>query len=217
MRKGLMIVAGLFLVVGLATANELPGYGPVAPQNPPDRPQDLYQGDLGAEMGLGCSNPTGNSGGPNDCAVGVTCDLAPPFCISAHYYYVFTTSIYCTALSFVCWMGGFEPGAEFARQPGMDWSWGGHTVAISPPVQVNSGYFFFGHNQPQTNCGMRWGLDTSSPSAQTSFIRAPACGAYAWTLLDALGFPGNWCYSATVDATSPVELQSWGSVKQAYR
>jgi len=217
MFKGLLMGAvSMVMVVGLAVAHDFPGYGPAAPQNPPDRPEDLYQGDLIAEIGLGCSNPTGNSGGPNDIAVGVSCDLAPPFCITAHYYFVFTESPYVTALSFVCWEGGFEPGPEFARQAGMNWGGGGHTVAISPPAVVNSAFFFLGHNQPQTAAGMRWGLDTSS-SAGTSFIRAPSCGAAAWTMVDALGFPGNWCFSATVETPSPVELQSWGSVKEAYR
>ena len=218
MFRGLLMGAvSVLMVVGLAMANDFPGYGPVQPQNPPDRPQDLYQGDLVAEMGLGCSNPTGNSGGPNDICVGVSCTLAPPFCITAHYYYVYTESPYVTQLDFVCWAGGFEPGAEFARQPGLDWSGGPHTVAISPPVIVNSAFFFLGQNQPQTAAGMRWGLDTNSGSAGTSYIRAPSCGANVFMMVDALGFPGNWCFSATVDAPSPVELQSWGSVKEAYR
>ena len=218
MFKGLLMGAvSVVMVVGLAVANDLPGYGPAAPQDPPDRPEDLYQGDLVAEMGLGCSNPTGNSGGPNDIVVGVSCGLAPPFCITGHYYFVYTQMGYVTQLDFICCEGGFEPGPEFARQAGMDWNAGPHTVAISPPIIVNSGFFFFGHNQPQSAAGMRWGLDTNSGSAGTSFIRAPACGAAAYMMVDALGFPGNWTFSATVDAPSPVELQSWGSVKEAYR
>ena len=205
-------------VAGLAVADTLPGYNTMPPPEYLPRATDLYQGDLIPEMGLGCSIPTGNSGGPNDIAVGVTATFVPPFTLTNHFYYIYTqVSTTITALSFVCWEGPVPagPGAEIAgsRTPGMDWSLGSHTAPIN--VDIYSAGFFFGHNQPQTNVGMRWGLDTSS-SAQSSYIRAPACGASSHTMVDQLGFPGNWVMSVTVPGSTPVELKSWSSIKAAY-
>ncbi len=218
MSKALLICA---LIVGLAVpvaAQELAGYTPQQPSNPPDRPEDLYHGDLNSEMGLGCTNDYGTWGGPNDVAQGVTATIAPPFYITQHYYYVYTITggPFITALSFVCWQDqGAGPGMEFARQTGLRWGGGGHTVAIDPPIPVGTMVFYFGQNQPQTNVGMNWGLDTGS-SAQRSYIRAPACGAHVFTLVDALGYPGNWCFSVTVDQPTPVELNTWGSLKALF-
>lgn len=217
MSKGLLIGAlCVVMCVGTSMAAQLDGYTGNPNNNPPDRVEDLFQGDLTPEMGLGCSNTAGTSGGPNDCAVGVTAGTPPPFSITSHYYNIFTqVSPTITALSFVAWGGGFEPGAEIGRQAGMNWTEGDHTAAISPAINIPSAQFYFGQNQPQSNVGMRWGLDTGI-SAGTSYIRAPSCGAGAWILLDALGFPGNWVFSVTVDAPTPVELHTWGSVKTLY-
>jgi hypothetical protein len=62
-----------------------------------------------------------------------------------------------------------------------------------------------------------WRTPGYSGSWGTSFIRAPTCGAGAFTLLDNLGFPGNWCMAVTADGIVPVELQSWGSVKSLFQ
>ena len=220
MSKALLICALSVVVVGLVgpvAANDLPGYNTIPPYDPPDRPMDLYEGDLGAEMGLGCSNTAGTSGGPNDAAQGVTATIPPPFNITAHYYYIYTVvAPFITALSFVCWEDqGAGPGMEFARRAGLDWGDGGHTVAIDPPIPVGAMAFYFGQIQPQTNVGIRWGLDTSS-SAERSYICAPACGVDVFALVDALGYPGNWCFSVTVDQPTPVELSTWGSLKAVF-
>ena len=53
------------------------------------RPETLFQGDLIADMGLGCSNSVGTSGGPNDIVVGVAAASAPPFNITGHFYYIY--------------------------------------------------------------------------------------------------------------------------------
>ena len=218
MSKGLIAALSVFCLVGFASANVLDGYDGT-PNEPQQniRPETLYQGDLGAEMGLGCSNPTGNSGGPNDIVVGVVAGLAPPFCITSIWYNIFTSSVYVDGMNFIVHTGMASPGTQIASQGGMPYNVGNHTVALSPPIGVPTAWFFFGFNQPQTYAGMRWGLDTSSGSAATSYIRAPSCGATVFTLVDQLGFPGNWCFSVTTDAGSPVELQSWGQLKSEYK
>jgi hypothetical protein len=218
MIKGLMtVILSLGLLAGGAAAEDtLAGYDGTPAGAPELRPETLFQGDLVAEMGLGCSNGAGTSGGPNDIIVGVAAAAAPPLDITNHYYEVFTQySPTITALSFIVHSGGTSPGGEIGRQSGLDWSQGPHTVALA--VNIGTNIFHFGHNQPQATVGMRWGLDTSSGSAQTSYIRAPSCGANVYTLVDALGFAGNWCMSATIGDTTPVELQSWGSMKALYQ
>ena len=221
MFKGLLTALCVVMLVGTAAAiNTLEGaHGPTG-VTPQVRPETMFQGDLTAEMGLGCSNSVGTSGGPNDVVVGVAAASAPPFDITSHYYEIYTqVSPTITALSFILHTGMAVPGAEIGRQGGLDWSVGGHTVAIAPPINAPTAFLFFGHNQPQSNVGMRWGLDTSSGSAASSYIRAPACGATAYTLVDQLGFPGNWCFSATAGGCgpSPVELQSWGATKAMFQ
>lgn len=178
--------------------------GPPAPEGT----EQLFRGDLTAEIGLGCSNPAGTSGGPNDWAVGVTATLAPPLDVLSTTYNIFTqVSPNINSLSFVAWAGGGSPGAEIGRQTGMAFSQGNHTAAVSG-ITVSSAQFYFGFNQNQANVGMRIGLDTNSGSEGTSFIRAPTCGAAAFTLVDSLGFAGNWVMAAVVDEVVPVELMT---------
>ena len=217
MTRLLISALSIFLMVGIANAGELAGFNPNHSSNPPERPEDLYQGDLIPEQGLGCSNGTGNSGGPNDIVVGVAAAMTPPFCITSHYYDIYTQMGFVTELNFIVLTGMAMPGTQIGLQAGLDPSMGGHTVAISPAILVPDAMFFLGHNQPQVDAGMRWGLDTTS-SAGTSYIRAESCGAVVYTLVDQLGFPGNWCFSVTIDdGPSPVELQSWGSVKALFQ
>jgi hypothetical protein len=225
-RKNLLI--GALFALGLASSamaagEQLDGYTGNTNNNPPlDRADELlFYGDLTPEFGIGCSNPSGTSGGPNDVAVGVTASLTPPLAITSHYYNIFTqVSPNISHLDFVAWAGGAVPGGELCRQSiAPNWGAGDHTVAIQDCC-VSSAQFYFGQNQNQTNVGMRWGVDSSSGSWGTSFIRAPTCGAGAFTLLDNLGFPGNWVMAASVndeDCGVPVELRSWGGVKSLYR
>jgi hypothetical protein len=222
-RKNLLI--GALCALGLSTtamaANErLDGYDGNTNNNPPvDRAELLFYGDLSPELGIGCSNPSGTSGGPNDVAVGVTASCTPPLVLTSHFYNVFTqVSPNINHLDFVAWAGGPSPGSEIAgtRQSlAPNWGVGDHTAPLNGAT-VPTQQFYFGQNQNQTNVGMRWGVDTSSGSWATSFIRAPACGASSWFLLDNLGFPGNWCFAVSVDCGVPVELKSWGSVKNLY-
>ena len=215
-----VLLGCVFISGARATDVELAGHGGDTQTNPPaDRLEWLFWGDLTPEMGLGCSNTSGTSGGPNDVAVGVTADLTPPIQITQHYYNIFTqVSPNITDLDFVVWRGGSElPGPERGRASlAPNWGAGDHTVLI-PNVFVTSQHFFFGQNQPQTNVGMRWGLDTSSGSWGASLIRAPTCGASAFTLVDNLGFPGSWVLAVSHGIPVPVDLQSWGAVKASFR
>ena len=144
--------------------------------------------------------------------------LPLPIWITSHYYNIFTNvSPNISHLDFVAWGGGAVPGAEQGRASlAPNWGAGDHTVTIAG-VCVTDQQFYFGQNQNQTNVGMRWGLDTSSGSAGTSFFRAPTCGAGVFTLVDNLGFPGNWVLSVSTERESPIELKSWGSLKNRYQ
>ena len=188
--------------------------------NPSERVIDLFRGDLGAEIGIGCSNPDGTSGGPNDVAVRVTSPLPTPFNIISHFYNIDTVlSPTITSLTFSVWGAGAIPGGVIGTQPGLDFAFGNHTIAIQPPIAVNSVQFFFGHMQPQTSAGIRWGLDTSSGGGTDSFIRAPACDAPDWATLTSIGFAGNWVMSVTIDdaGPTPIELATWGQVKKLWQ
>ncbi len=177
--------------------------------------EQLFRGDLTAELGLGCSNPGGTSGGPNDWAVGVVPTLTPPYFFTQFSYNMFTNvSPTITSMNFMAWAGGATPGASIGSQSGVPFSPGNHTVMINPPIQVTAGQtpggvLYFGLNQPQANVGVRIGEDSSSGSAMTSFIRAPTCGAAAFTLADNLGFPGNWVMAAIINDMVPVELMNF--------
>ena len=181
---------------------------------------DLFQGDLGAEIGIGCSNGSGTSGGPNDAAVSVTSPLATPFDITSHYYNIFTNvSPTMTALTFSVWGGGATPGAIVGQQAGLNFAQGDHTVAIAPAISVGSAQFFFGQTQPQSTAALRWGLDTSSGGGTTSFIKAPGCGLSGWGTMTSIGFAGNWVMSVSVDdgGPVPVELSTWGQIKNVWQ
>ena len=209
--KLIVLALAVVLVAGLAAAqNTLQG---TTGNNRPikintEATEQLFRGDLTPEFGIGCSNGAGTSGGPNDVAVQVTASLAPPFGIIQTTYNVFTNLGTVTTHSFVAWQNGATPGAEIGRQA-VNPAQGNHTEVISPAIVVQSQAFHFGMNQPQTNAGMRWGLDSSGGGTGDSFIRAPTCGAAAWTLMTAIGFPGNWVMAAVIDDTVPVELMSY--------
>jgi len=173
----------------------------------------LFRGDFVPEQGLGCATTATPivGGGPNDFAVGVTASLTPPFGIISTTYNVYTgtpAAPTLTALTFKAWQGGAAPGTEIGAQSGMAVATGNYTVAVAPAIVVNSAAFYFGFLQPQTDSGMRIGLDTTA-SAGTSFIRAPDCGLAAWGTVDSIGVPGNWVMRAVIDDTVPVELQTF--------
>jgi hypothetical protein len=171
--------------------------------------QVLFRGDMSAEQGIGCSNGTGTTGGPNDVAVNVVASgLTFPFGLTIVTYNIFTqVSPNITAHSFAAWSSVSGAGTVIDSEAGAPFSQGNHTfVPAFPgiyPISQNS--FFFGFQQPQTNVGMRWGVDTSAGGG-TSYIRAPTCGLSSFGTLDSIGFPGNWVFRTTADDTVPVEL-----------
>ncbi len=215
------IVGVLILVSGAAFAeNTLKGtageVGRTAP--PPEQggaTEVLQTGDFTSEFGIGCSNGTGTSGGPNDLAVGVTATSMPAtFYLQSVSYDLFTQiSPNITSMNFAAWGGGGAPGAT-AAVTAVTFDPGFNTVALDPRMPVGAatapgGQFFMGLNQTQSNVGFRAGVDSSSGSAGTSYIRAAGCGASAFTLLDALGFPGNWVIRAVANELVPVELMTF--------
>lgn len=223
-RKNLIIAAAVCFVaivatMGLSTAGAAGGVTLASPDGATAGPpfpaatqgratETLYRGDFVAEQGLGCSNGTGNSGGPNDWAVGVTATLTPPFGIVSTTYNIFTGVGYTTALTFKAWAGGATPGAEIGAQSGMPTGTGNYTVAVAPPIMLSAQAFYFGLYQPQSSAGMRIGLDTTTTTGH-SFLLAPDCGLAAWGTVDSIGFPGNWVMRAVVDDTIPVELMTF--------
>jgi hypothetical protein len=207
--KFMAMIAVLVLIAGVAAAQTLQGYGGNATpiKENPEATEQLFRGDLGPELGIGCSNSAGTSGGPNDLAVGVTATLAPPFGIVSTTYNVFT-NVGPGTLNFVAWAGGGSPGAVIGMQTGVPDSQANHTAVISPAINVTTPQFFFGLNQPEANAGLRIGVDSGSGGG-FSFIRAPVCGAGGFLTLTAVGFPGNWVMAAVIDDMVPVELMSY--------
>lgn len=208
--KFMVLAATLVLLAGTASAQTtLQGFGgnnkPLSPNA--EATEQLFRGDLGPEFGIGCSNPSGTSGGPNDLAVGVTASLAPPFGIISTTYNVFT-NVGPGTLNFVAWAGGGSPGAPIGMQAGVPDNQANQTAPISPAIVVTTPQFFFGLNQPETNAGLRIGVD-SSAGGGFSFIRAPTCGLAAFGTLTSIGFPGNWVMAAVIDDAVPVELMSY--------
>ncbi len=177
----------------------------------------LQVGDYMPEFGIGCSNGNGSSGGPNAFALGVTATSMPAnFLLISFSYNLFTnTSPTITHLQFALWSGGNNfPGALSAMTSVPFTGSGFFTHNFSPVMQVTramapGGAFFFGLSQNQTNVGFRAGVDSSSGSEGTSFIRAPTCGAVSFSTLDSVGFPGNWVMRAiATDYLVPVELMT---------
>jgi len=221
---GLVLASTLVqILVWPAAADELAGttrlpanVGPVS-----ERSMDLFLGDLGAEIGIGCSNGSGTSGGPNDFALG---PFLGPYgfgvAFTSVFYHVFTNvSPTLTALSFKVWQGtGLVPGAELASHSGLDFSLGEHT-AVLPWLDVDADWFFFGLAQPQTDAALRIGLDTSSGGGENSFLRAPGCGLENWGTMTSVGFSGNWVIMGTIEQGGgvPIELTSWGELKSTFR
>jgi hypothetical protein len=188
------------------------GVGPGIRSSSERAEEELYRGDMIAEQGIGCSNSTGNWGGPNDWAVGVTATMLPPFGIVDVTYNMFTQNGFVTQLSFMVWSDDSGPGSVIGSQAlnPSQFQVGTHTVTISPYVLVHEQALFFGFNQPQTNAGCRIGLDTSSGGSGHSLIRAPACGvAGNFDTVTSVGYPGDWVMRAIINSPVPVELQAY--------
>ena len=223
-RGTLILTAALVLIAGsvAAQAPSLHGTSGITGVPAPDPVQGgatevLQVGDYGPEFGIGCSNGAGTSGGPNDLALGVTATSMPAnFFLQSVSYNLFTNiSPTITNLQFALWAGGAAAPGATGNMTAVPFTGSGFfTVALTPrmPVAASTapgGAFFMGLLQNQSNVGFRVGVDSSSGSAGTSYIRAATCGAVAFATLDSLGFPGNWVIRAVANEIQiPVELMT---------
>jgi hypothetical protein len=175
--------------------------------------ETLFRGDMAANIGLGCSNTAGTSGGPNDWATKVTSTLTPPFNITTTTYNVFTFNAGAT-WDVVAWNNGASPGTEIGRTPlgTANGTTGNHTVALPTPITVPAGQqtFYFGLSQGTDVVGVRLGMDTDGATAGTTFIKAPGCGLSAFGTVESIGYPGFWVQSVIVNDVLPVELMNFG-------
>lgn len=219
-RKSMVIVGMLAIAVGVVFAagptfvadTPIGGSNGFPPAEDNSRAiQVLQRGDFIPEIGIGCSNGYGTSGGPNDLAVGVVATVATPFWITSATYNLFTQiSPNMTMLNFAVWSGGNigAPGVTLTTAPLTGFAQGDHTYAFpNPAPTVAATSIAIGVQNTQTNVGFRLGVDTSS-SDGTSWIRAAGCGAAAFTLMDNIGYPGNWVVRAVANDVVPVELMT---------
>jgi hypothetical protein len=90
---------------------------------------------------------------------------------------------------------------------------GNHTIAVAPGcvtiTPANGQTFFFGLSQGTNTNGVRIGMDNSGSTANTTYIRAPACGLAAFGTVESIGFPGFWVHRIIIDDTVPVELMDY--------
>jgi hypothetical protein len=176
--------------------------------------EPLFRGDMLPDLGLGCSNPTGTSGGPNDWATKVTATLTPPFGITTTTYNIFSFNSGPT-WDLVAWSNGATPGAEIDRFAlgAANGTTGNHTVAIPAGQEIiipaGQQTFFFGLSQGADLNGVRIGMDSSGSTPNTVYIRAPGCGLAAFGTVEGIGFPGFWVHRIIVDDTVPVELMNF--------
>jgi hypothetical protein len=182
--------------------------------NVPQAQEALFRGDMIPELGLGCSSGTGGTGGPNDWATKVTATLVPTFGVASTTYNIFTFNAGPT-WNLVAWNNGSIPGTviDTCALPAGSGTTGDHTVSIPigcltvPPAAGQT--FFFGLSQGADTNGVRIGMDSSSSTPATVYIKAPACGAAAFTAVENLGFPGHWVHRIIIDDTFPVELMDF--------
>lgn len=174
----------------------------------------LFRGDMLPDLGLGCSNPTGTSGGPNDWATKATATLTPPFRMTTTTYNIFSFNSGPT-WDLVAWANGATPGAEIGRSnlTPADGTTGNHTVAVPVAelfvIPAGQQTFFFGLSQGADLNGVRLGMDSGGSTPNTVYIRAPGCGLAAFGTVEGIGFPGFWVHRVLIDDIIPVELMNF--------
>jgi hypothetical protein len=234
MREPLLVVGtcAVVLFAGVAGANNLSS-GRI--ENGPSLPavdaggMCCMQNGFVVTQGIGCSNGTGTSGGPNECAERLTlCTGGPPVNVTTFSYIVVTPGIpgMVTNCSFAIWSddGGDPagPGILGCQRPSIPFATVGTFSIPIPgchitPAMTNDGHFFAGLIQGGIG-GMRWGYEDFGAS-NDAWIRASACGATTWFPLSAFGLPGDWVFRVCVQPCCPIEVEefSWGEVKAKYR
>lgn len=177
--------------------------------------EPLFRGDMIPDLGLGCSNGTGSTGGPNDWATKVTASITPTYGVSSTTYNIFSFQSGPT-WNLVGWNNGALPGTVIGTCPlgAGSGTTGDHTIAVAPGcltiTPASHPTFFFGLSQGTDTVGVRIGMDSTTSTPQTVYIRAPVCGAVNFTAVENLGFPGHWVHRIIVDEAWPVELMDFG-------
>jgi hypothetical protein len=184
----------------------------------PEGTEPLFRGDMVPELGLGCSNGSGTSGGPNDWATRVTPTLpaAPSWGVVSTTYNIFTFNSGPT-WNLVAWNNTPTiPGTVIDTFPlgAGSGTTGNHTIAVPPGgllIPAASGpTWFFGLSQGTDLTGIRIGMDSNGTiTPNTVFIRAPGCGLANFGTVESIGFPGNWVHRIIADNSMPVELMDF--------
>ncbi len=229
MNKRLLVGCTLvvLLMAGVAGANTLKGRPTEDGPSLPDvtaLPVCAMQKGFVVTQGIGCSNASGTSGGPNDVAEMLTLCTAAPVDVLTFSYIVWTPGIpgFVTGCDFALWNGGPSPGATACVGPAVPFAtFGTYSIPVTgckiTAGMTAGGQFYAGMKQYGSG-GMRWGYEDFAPS-QDAWIRAPGCGASAWANLAGFGLPGDWVFRLVVDVQGPVEVEnfSWGQIKADYR
>jgi hypothetical protein len=191
---------------------------PFAPMKTPQATEPLFRGDMIPEIGLGCSNSVGSTGGPNDWATRVTPTLppSPSWGVVSTTYNIFSFNSGPT-WNLMAWNNtAGPPGTVIGTCPlgAGSGSNGNHTIAVAAgclTIPAASGpTWFFGLSQGADPQGVRIGMDTNGTiTPNTVFIRAPVCGLAAFGTVESIGFPGNWVHRIIADNTLPVELMDF--------
>lgn len=219
--------SAVLLLAGVAGANSLKGSqvqdGPRLPDVTAINACAMQKGFV-VTQGIGCNNGTGTSGGPNDVAQGLTLCTAAPVDVKTFSYIVQTPGVpgFATSAQFAVWGdAGGAPGTQMCAGPAVPYlTVGTYSIPVTgckvTTAMTNGGHFFAGMNQGGIG-GMRWGYEDLAPGGD-AWIRAPGCGASAFSPLTAFGLPGAWVFRVVVDAQGPIEVEqfSWGEVKAKY-
>ena len=183
----------------------------------PDGTEPLFRGDMTPELGLGCSNPTGTSGGPNDWATRVTPTLpaTPSWGAVSTTYNIFSFNAGPT-WNLVAWASATPTAPpstviDTCILPAGSGTTGNHTIALAPGCLLipaaNGPTWFFGLSQGADVNGVRIGMDSNGPiTPNTVFIKAPGCGLATFGTVESIGFPGNWVHRIISENNAPVEL-----------
>jgi len=187
---------------------------PKMAEGPNGATEPLFRGDMLPDLGLGCSNGTGTTGGPNDWATKVTSTLTPPYGIASTTYNIFTFNSG-TTWNLMVWNNGATPGTVVGQfnLGQANGTVGNHTVPLVPgnltiPAAAGTTWFF-GLSQGANTNGVRIGMDNSGSVPATVYIRAPGCGLAAFGTVESIGFPGFWVHRIIVDQGFPVELMDY--------
>ena len=191
---------------------------PLGKLKAPAGTEPLFRGDMIPDLGLGCSNGSGTSGGPNDWATRVTPTLpaSPSWGVTSTTYNIFSF-VSGPTWNLVAWNNTPTiPGTVIATCPlgAGSGTNGNHTIAIAPgcvTIPSASGpTWFFGLSQGTDLNGVRIGMDSNGTiTPNTVFIRAPGCGLTNFGTVESIGFPGNWVHRIIVENNTPVELMDF--------